>query len=157
MIERTCQVLMICYCYSAEEGAATRCRFALDAYFNHTDSTSRHHRHSIALYRTNQFQWRADHSDVTMDWTGGTRRRFTGAKNSNTALKKQKAYFAKARAASHQEPAASHLNPLSSSQYKLPNPMGALDSQRHSRSRRDAKDRRVDPRVTSSRGMGNYL
>jgi hypothetical protein len=27
--------------------------FAHDAYFNHTDSTSRHHRHSIALYRTN--------------------------------------------------------------------------------------------------------
>jgi len=26
--------------------------FAHDAYFNHTDSTSRHHRHYIALYRT---------------------------------------------------------------------------------------------------------
>jgi hypothetical protein len=26
--------------------------FAHDAYFNHTDSTSRHHRHCIALHRT---------------------------------------------------------------------------------------------------------
>jgi hypothetical protein len=90
-----------------------------------------------------------------MDWTGGTRRRFTGLKNSNTALKKQKAYFAKARAASYQDPVASHLNPLPSSQHKLPGPMGALDFQRHSRSRRDANDGRVDPRTTYSRGMGN--
>jgi hypothetical protein len=92
-----------------------------------------------------------------MDWTGGTRRRFTGAKNTDTALKKQKAYFAKARAASHQEPVASHLNPLSSSEYKLADPMGALDAQHYRRSRQDANDRRTNLRITSSQGMGNHL
>jgi hypothetical protein len=89
-----------------------------------------------------------------MDWTGGTRRRFTGAKNSNTALKKQKAHFAKARAASHQEPVASHLNPLSSSEYKLANPMGA---QHQRRLQPGAHDHNSNHRITSSRGMGNYF
>lgn len=43
-----------------------------------------------------------------MDWTGGTRRRFAGARNNNTALQKQKAHFAKARAAIQHEPFTSH-------------------------------------------------
>lgn len=43
-----------------------------------------------------------------MDWTGGTRRRFAGARNNNTALQKQKAHFARARAAIQHEPFTSH-------------------------------------------------
>ena len=43
-----------------------------------------------------------------MDWTGGTRRRFAGAKNNNAALQRQKAHFAKARAAIQHEPFSSH-------------------------------------------------
>ena len=43
-----------------------------------------------------------------MDWTGGTRRRFAGAKNNNAALQKQKAHFARARAAIQNEPFSSH-------------------------------------------------
>jgi hypothetical protein len=43
-----------------------------------------------------------------MDWTGGTRRRFAGARNNNTALQKQKAHFAKARAAVQHEPFTGH-------------------------------------------------
>jgi hypothetical protein len=43
-----------------------------------------------------------------MDWTGGTRRRFAGARNNNAALQKQKAHFAKARAALQHEPFAGH-------------------------------------------------
>jgi len=92
-----------------------------------------------------------------MDWTGGTRRRFTGAKNNNTALKKQKAYFAKARAASNHDPMANRLNPLSSSDYRLANPVAALDIQHHRRSRRDAKDRSAVPVITSSRGIGDHV
>lgn len=106
--------------------------------------------HATIDIASHYLKWRADLSDGIMDWTGGTRRRFTGAKNSNTALKKQKAYFAKARAASHQEPVASHLNPLSSSEYKLANPMGA---QHQRRSHPGAHDRGSNHRITSSRGM----
>lgn len=43
-----------------------------------------------------------------MDWTGGTRRRFAGAKNNNAALQRQKAHFARARAAIQREPFSSH-------------------------------------------------
>jgi len=43
-----------------------------------------------------------------MDWTGGTRRRFAGAKNNNAALQRQKAHFARARAAIQHEPFSSH-------------------------------------------------
>jgi hypothetical protein len=43
-----------------------------------------------------------------MDWTGGTRRRFAGARNNNAALQKQKAHFAKARAAVQHEPSTGH-------------------------------------------------
>lgn len=34
-----------------------------------------------------------------MDWTGGTRRRYAGAKNNNAGLQRQKAHFARVRAA----------------------------------------------------------
>ena len=43
-----------------------------------------------------------------MDWTGGTRRRFAGAKNNNAALQRQKAHFARARAAIQHEQVSSH-------------------------------------------------
>lgn len=43
-----------------------------------------------------------------MDWTGGTRRRFAGARNNNAALQRQKAHFARARAAIQHEPFSSH-------------------------------------------------
>lgn len=127
--------------------------FAHDAYFNHTDSTLSNNQRCVARYHHNPSIRRADQSDGIMDWTGGTRRRFTGARNSNTALKKQKAHFAKARAASKQDPVASRSDILPPSRYNLSSPMGALDVQNRKRTRGGANDRRAIPRVTSSRGM----
>lgn len=104
-------------------------------------------------------------STGTMDWTGGTRRRFVGAKNNNTALQKQKAHFAKARAAIQHEPVPDRLHRSHPASRNTPRPAGMQHS-RHGTSLRPDSSVRLsrsrasqtvahndDTRAHSSRGI----
>lgn len=86
-----------------------------------------------------------------MDWTGGTRRRFVGAKNNNTALQKQKAHFAKARAAIQHEPVSDRLHRSHPASRNTPR-LAGMQHSRHGTSLRPDSSVRVPRSRASQRG-----